>query len=284
MTDIKLFIVIPVHNRKEFTQDCLVSLQNQTVKDFKVIVVDDGSTDGTSEMIEFQFPEVVILKGDGNLWWTAATNLGVKYALIHGASQILTLNNDTIASNNFIEKMIFWAKLKPDTLLGAYAINASNNKPCYGGEIIDWKTATYKSLLTTIMEEDRNGLLEVTHFPGRGLLIPEKAFTKVGLFNEHLFPHYAADYDFTHQCIRNGFNVFINFDAILSIFPEESGGVQLRKNRNLSNYYNHLFRRKGSANLLVFTNYAIRNCPIYFLPTFLIFGYIKRIFGYWLHQ
>jgi GT2 family glycosyltransferase len=282
--DISLFIVIPVHNRKNFTFNCLFSLQNQTEKNFRTIVVDDGSTDGTSEMIETQFPDVILLTGDGNLWWTGATNLGIKYALANGATKIMTLNNDTIPTYNFIEKMNYWVKKYPDSLLGAYAINSQNNEPIYGGEIIDWKTATYKSLLTKISEEDRNGLFEVTHFPGRGLLIPKKAFTKVGLFNENLFLHYAADFDFTHNCVRNGFKVYINFDAIINIFPEESGGVQLRKIRSLKNYYNHLFGRKGAANLFIFTKYAIRNCPIYYLPSFLIFGYLKRIFGYWSHS
>ena len=48
-------IVIPVHNRRELTRNCLLSLQKQTYKNFSVIIVDDGSTDGTSEMIQKEF-------------------------------------------------------------------------------------------------------------------------------------------------------------------------------------------------------------------------------------
>ncbi len=47
-----IFIVIPVHNRKHFTRECLLSLRKQTFQNFKVIVVDDGSSDETSEMIQ----------------------------------------------------------------------------------------------------------------------------------------------------------------------------------------------------------------------------------------
>ena len=65
-----LFIVIPVHNRKHFTRDCLLSLRKQTFQNFTIIVIDDGSSDGTGEMIQKEFPEVVLLHGDGNLWWT----------------------------------------------------------------------------------------------------------------------------------------------------------------------------------------------------------------------
>jgi len=68
-----VYTIIPVHNRKEFTRNCLRSLQRQTVSDrLRIIVVDDGSEDGTDEMLAAEFPEVIVLRGDGNLFWTAA--------------------------------------------------------------------------------------------------------------------------------------------------------------------------------------------------------------------
>jgi GT2 family glycosyltransferase len=78
-----IYIVIPVFNRWQFTQPCLQSLREQTYRNFKVIVVDHGSTDGTSEYINKEFPEALVLLGNESMWWTAATNLGVKYAIEH---------------------------------------------------------------------------------------------------------------------------------------------------------------------------------------------------------
>lgn len=279
-----LWIIIPVHNRKEFTHKCLISLRRQTFGDFKVIVIDDGSTDGTKEMLATEFPEVRVLAGDGNLWWTKATNRGVKYAIEHDAKYILTLNNDTIAAEDFLEKMFYWANKHPDALLGAFAIDAEAKQPIYGGEIINWKNATYKSLLTTLPKEERHGLHEVTHFPGRGLFIPTKVFRTVGLFNDKLFPHYAADYDFTHRAHRAGFKIYCNYDAVIYIYPDISGSHELRNIKNLKNYYNHLFGRKGGGNLKIFTIYAIKNCPKKYLLMFLFCGLFKRIFGYLLPE
>lgn len=93
-----IYIVIPVFNRKHFTRECLKSLQRQTNQEFKAVVVDDGSTDGTADMLRAEFPEVDVLFGDGGLFWTASVNMGIRHALKAGADYVMTLNNDLEAS------------------------------------------------------------------------------------------------------------------------------------------------------------------------------------------
>src|SRR4051812_39558360 len=108
-----LCIVIPVHNRLRFTRECLDSLENNTVRADKIIIVDDGSTDGTKDVLNQWYPDVDVIRGDGNLFWTAAINLGISHALHLGADMVMTLNNDTIASRTFIEKMMDGARKRP---------------------------------------------------------------------------------------------------------------------------------------------------------------------------
>jgi GT2 family glycosyltransferase len=277
-----IFIVIPVFNRKQYTKDCLLSLRTQTHQGFKAIVVDDGSTDGTGEMLAREFPEVIRLEGDGNLFWTAATNLGIRYALEQGADYVLTLNNDTIATPDFLEQMVRWAGQQPDSLLGALALDSVSRQPVFGGTVINWKTDVAKVLLRVLPAEDQVGLHEVSHFPGRGLLIPRKVLEKVGLFDEENFPHYYADYDFTHRATRKGFKVYCNYDAKLYIYPEASGDKENRKSKTLKSFYNHLFGIRGGGNLVNFTRFTLRNCPTLYVPSFLLMGYTRRIFGYFL--
>lgn len=280
--DNRLAIVIPVHNRRHFTQTCLQSLHAQTRRDFEVIVVDDGSTDGTSRVLQTEFPETILLQGDGNLWWTAATNMGVEYALNQGAAYVMTLNNDTIPATDFVEKMLFWAERAPRALLGALAVDAASGRLIFGGERINWKTGSLVPLLKRLEPQARHGLHDVTHYPGRGLLIPSEVFKRIGLFDAKRFPHYAADYDFTHRAVRAGYEIYCNYDARLLIYPEASGSVELRQSASWKNYYNHLFGIKGAANLKVFTYYAWNNCPLRYRPWFMLRGYAQRIFGYWI--
>lgn len=274
-------IVIPVHNRIKFTKDCLYSLRKQTYKDFQTVIIDDGSSDGTALMIKNDFPETKVINGDGNLYWTAATNLGVRYSLKINSKYIMTLNNDTIAEINFLEKMIYWAERKAKSLIGAFAIDYVTKKPIYGGEIINWRYGNNKNLLHILPKDKWYGLHEVTHFPGRGLLIPSKLFEQIGLFDEKCFPHYAADYDFTHRAIKVGYKVYCNYDAKLYIYPEMSGDAEYRKDKSIKNFYIHLFGIKGGGNLIVYTKYVIKNAPWYYKLFSLLIGYVKRIFGYW---
>lgn len=277
-----IHIVIPVFNRKKFTRDCLASLRNQTYREFHTIVVDDGSTDGTGEMLRNEFPEATVLRGDGNLFWTAATNMGIRHALKEGTDFVMTLNNDTIAYEDFLEKMMFWAEKERDSLLGALGVDATTRQPAYGGEIIDWKWSSGTYLLDVLKEDERTGLHEVSFFPGRGLLIPRAVFEKVGLFDEKTFPHYAADNDFTLSAKQHGFKVYCNYDARIYIYPNASDARMNKISRSMRRYFDHLFSRKGGGNLKVYTQFVIRHCPKAEIPLALLVGYARRIGGYWM--
>ena len=278
-----LYIVIPVFNRKEFTRECLLSLQAQTNTAFRTIVVDDGSTDGTDQMLAEEFPGVEVVTGDGNLFWTAAVNRGIRRALALGATRVMTLNNDVVVDPRFVEQMLLDAGRHPNAVLGALELDAATGEPIYGGERLSFRTNTRRDLLAELPADRRHGLHEVTYLPGRGLLIPKAVIDKVGLFDEKRLPHYLADFDYTSVARRAGFPNYCNYDARLSTYPEESGQTITRRGRSLKGYYQHLFGIRGGGNLLNFTHFALKNCPAPYLPYFLLNGYARRLIGYFLH-
>ena len=278
-----LYLVIPVFNRKEFTRACLESLRAQTNPAFRVVVVDDGSTDGTGAMLRTEFPEVLIEEGDGNLFWTAGVNRGIRRALAEGATRVLTLNNDVLTAPDFVARMLATADEHPTAVLGALELDAATGEPVYGGETLDWRTNTRRDLLETLPADQRRGLHPVTYLPGRGLLIPRQVLETIGLFDEKRLPHYLADYDYTSVARRHGFPVYCNYDARLSTYPEESGQEITRRQRSLRGYYQHLFGIRGGGNLRNFTHFSLKNCPRPYLPYFLLNGYARRLVGYFLH-
>ncbi|RDV13690.1 glycosyltransferase family 2 protein [Pontibacter diazotrophicus] len=275
-----IHIVIPVFNRKEHTKACLESLRAQTNTNYKVTIVDDGSTDGTGEMLQSDYKEVEVLRADGSLFWTAGVNLGLRHAMKAGASLLMTMNNDVIADEHLIENMFRWHQKYPAAMLGALEMDVHTRKPIFGGERLNWLLNRIDHVLDILPEEEQHGLHPVTHLPGRGLLIPKAIFERIGLLDQDRLPHYLADYDFTHSARRAGFQLFVNYDARLYTYPDESGEREIRREKSLKNYYKHLFDIKGGGNLRDFTRFTLKNCPTPYVPFHLANGYVRRIFGY----
>lgn len=279
-----LYVVIPVHNRWHYTEACLAALRRQTFGAFRTVVVDDGSTDGTADHLAHAFPEVTVLRGSGNLYWTAAVNLGIAHALAQGAGQVLTLNNDTLPPPDFLAQMHGQSLGHPDALLGPLELDADTGGVRYAGERINWLKANAEPINDTSSPGQRGGLHSVDWLPGRGLLIPAGVFAKIGLFDARTFPHYFADLDFTRTARRHGFPLYLNYEAKLPTYPEASGDRQNKVHKSLRNYYNHLFGIKGGGNLRDFTRFARRHCPWPYLPSYLLLGSLRRIGGYFLRK
>ena len=88
----KISIIIPHLNGKHHLDDCLGSLRRQTFTDFEVLLVDNGSTDGTQAYVSEQFPEVTILELGRNFGFTGACNAGWDAS---SGEIVILLNNDT---------------------------------------------------------------------------------------------------------------------------------------------------------------------------------------------
>jgi GT2 family glycosyltransferase len=130
MANVKIEVVTPVHNRKELTLRCLESLKqaDQTGIDLHVIVVDDGSTDGTADALAQQFPDVQVISGDGNLWYTAGTNVALKAALENDPDFILAINNDSEFDPAFLQHMLQTASANPKSVVGGVLVSWDDRK------------------------------------------------------------------------------------------------------------------------------------------------------------
>lgn len=100
-------IVIVVNwNGKRFLDDCLTALERQTYPNFGVILVDNGSTDGSVEFVRERFPRVDILGLPENVGFAGANNRAMTQALAGGAQYVALLNNDTKADERWLEHLV----------------------------------------------------------------------------------------------------------------------------------------------------------------------------------
>ena len=98
----KVTVVIPNWNGMAFLEDCLSSLRRQTMKDFRTIVIDNGSDDGSVDYIREHFPEVCIRAFHRNNGFCKAVNEGIHLAK---SPYVILLNNDTVCDERFVEKL-----------------------------------------------------------------------------------------------------------------------------------------------------------------------------------
>jgi GT2 family glycosyltransferase len=215
-----IYIVIPVFNRWHFTKACLASLAGQTDKEFVTVVVDHGSTDGTSLNIQAEFPDVVVLKGDESMWWTAATNAGVKYALDKNADHILTLNNDLVVGKDYIGHLVSAALANPKSIIGSVSLDIDlPEKVIFAGSSWNAWIAKYRSAVDLqkpySVLKGQYTTVPTAMLPGRGTLIPATAFREAGLFDEVNFPHYMADDDFSLRAQKLGYALIVDTRCVV---------------------------------------------------------------------
>ncbi len=275
------WFAIPVFNRIALTLSCLDSIRKQSYKDYVIVICDDGSTDNTTAILEEKYPEVRIIQGDGNLWWTGGTNECIRYILDHASPDdfIVTLNNDLELAEDYLQQMLHAVHTKPDSIFMSACYDIKNKgiliEP---GRKMNWFIA--KDIKINAEKYNARGLAEVTHAPGRGTVFSVEVFRKIGLFDFDKFPHYAADYDLTHRAKRAGYYIFINYDAKLYSHVEETGLTGFRKKKNLSGLLRYLSDIKSPACLRYRWRYAVKNCPPLLLPTFIIFDAIFIVGSY----
>jgi hypothetical protein len=104
-------VVIPTWNGRALLKAALGSLRAQTFRDFETVVVDNGSGDGTVEMLRGEFPEVVVVAFPENRGFAVAVNAGVRAAR---GRYVMLLNNDAEADPRWVEALVAVLDRRPE--------------------------------------------------------------------------------------------------------------------------------------------------------------------------
>lgn len=211
-----IYIIIPVHNRKALTLACLENLKiNGDLQKYYVIVVDDGSSDRTSEEVAANYPEVIILRGDGNLWWTGAIALGMKYAYEHGAEYLIWLNDDCQLSDRVLDDLVDFALLHQNTIIGCQGMDKENPEIlAFGGKRKTWQGYRFIHMLETTVTKCE--LLS-----GNVVCLPRSAIAKIGYPDSIFTPHYGGDTLYLIRAQKAGFTIYVdNRNLVYSLHGE----------------------------------------------------------------
>lgn len=142
MTARYILAVITCHSRRDITLRGLRTLFAQDLPEsvrLDAVLVDDGSTDGTADVVAREFPQVRILPGDGRLWWAGAMELGLRYAIAQPTTHHLWLNDDVVLDRDALALLLAEQDVlnqgtgQPAILVGPTREPATG-RPSYGGQ------------------------------------------------------------------------------------------------------------------------------------------------------
>lgn len=224
----KVFVIMPVYNRKFYTEACLLFLEKQTYENMEVIVVDDGSRDGTAEMVREKFPSVTLLKGDGSLWWLGANNLALGYVKAKASTTdvVMLLNDDLIFGTLLIEMLVRAHNANPTALIGSVeSIQGTEDIIYNGGIVINWWVAKGKNLNVgkSVREFPAGHTVKVSYLNGRGVLIPMRIIRDIGLFDTRYV--HMGDFEYGVRAQKRGYPLLRTYDAVVYHYAENPRGI-----------------------------------------------------------
>ena len=256
-----VYVITAVHNRRAITQRFVETLKGQTFQgSIRLILVDDGSTDGTDKMVLENYPDSTVLYGNGNLWWGGALHKAYKHLMSRGLEDsdvILFANDDSSLGSDYIEKAMRILEANPNALLTGcgYGINT--------GYFLDGP----------IHFNLKNG--EVTHLSAgstgncastRALCLRYGVFKEIGGFHPALLPHYASDYEYTIRAFRRGHPV-ISSEQLTYSFSEDTTGDNLHANLT----FKKVFSKRSKLNPFYKLVFFLMVAPAYRLPSYVAY-------------
>jgi GT2 family glycosyltransferase len=252
-TAAEVYVLLPVHNRRDVTMRMVACLQAQTFQDFRLVVIDDGSTDGTAAAIRRAIPDVVVVQGTGRLWWAGALQRGFDWLRRHdvaGDAIVLIMNDDVAVADDFVARGVALLRARTRTLLHAQYV-APNGSPVESGQSFDVEKLAFS------VHDGRRPLNCLTT---QALFMRWSDMRAIGGFHPRLLPHYLSDYEYTLRAHRLGFDL-VTSPTLLLAPDRETTGFHHIDELSFSAFIGKFFSIKSPANPIYWSSFIVLACP-----------------------
>ena len=247
----------------------------------KNFLVDDGSDDNTTEIINKKFPEIKIFNGNGSLFWGGAISFGIKNVLRLSKKNdwILLVNNDVEFRKNAISNLVNNSlKYKRKVIMGSLTLSFKDKKTIIkSGTIVkNWfLNVTHHEFLGLKIKSLKNKKpVNVDFLTGRCLLHPVEIFKKVKNYDSKNFPHYGADDEFSMRVKKYGYSTILCPTSIVFLKEDKD---KVKKKISFKRFIFTLFSIKSSSNIINKFKLSFLVVPSYAKLSFFLIGVFKSI-------
>ncbi|GAB3317359.1 hypothetical protein GCM10027299_08620 [Larkinella ripae] len=253
---ITVLTVIPTFNRKTYLQKMLDQLLNQQLTGIsqQIVIVVDGSSDGTLEMLQTEYAQVHVVRGTGDWWYTKSMNAGFEKALQFQPDYILCLNDDVEITPDYLATLVGQAEtLQSPAIVGSVTASVRPPHPVLFSGVRDINWLTYSFTLyqkpgRPYDAKDQQPLSPTWVLPGRGMLISRQVMNRIGLFDEKLV-QYSSDDEYCLRAIKCGFQVRVCWLAVVFSNEQLTGTGSVYKLPPFRTYVSMMFNRYSPAYL-----------------------------------
>ena len=206
----RVAIVVLTWNGKDLTLACLESLVSLDYEAATVIVVDNGSTDGTAAAVKNAYAgRVVLIENPRNLGFSRGNNVGIRRALAEGADLVLLLNNDTTVDPALVRRLADVIRSSDDIgIVGPKIYYASPSDRIWfaGGEVLLSRGISRHIGIRQKDTGQYDSIRDVDYITGCALMARREVFETIG-YLDPVFPAYYEDADFCMRAKRAGFRI-----------------------------------------------------------------------------
>ena len=249
------YILVPVHNRRNITERFMQCIRAQTYKNYHLVLIDDGSHDGTVDMVREYIEHLTVIRGEGNWWWAGSLQKGYEWIRenkIGSHDLVVIMNDDTEFGPDFMEIGVSIMGANPGSLLGAQCYSKSSGVLLDGGVRADWQTMRF---------EQARDAKDINCLSTMGLFMGTHDFLDLGGFYPRILPHFASDYEFTMRAHRKGYRLVTDPSLKLHLREETTWNVEIGKEPFFA-FVKNLFSKKSAYNPLVWTVFIALSCPM----------------------
>jgi GT2 family glycosyltransferase len=207
-------IIILNWNNAPDTLNCLDSIFAQNYQNYHTIIVDNGSMDNSTAIIQEKYPKIEILRTGRNLGYTGGNNYGIRHLLQTSCDYIWLLNDDVVISPNCLSRLIEVAENCLDACFIGPVIYTRENPDCVlsaGGKFLS-KGLPFHLYKGKSRQNIPQTSYEVDFISGCALLVRRELVEIIGLLYEPFFA-YGEDYEWCYRAGQKGYKSLIVGDA-----------------------------------------------------------------------